>query len=375
VQVAKQVIPFFGAYLQAMNVMYKIATGRGISPQQRAEARANLLSTSIKVAALAFLYTALASDDDEYVNMDRATRDRSLIIPGTSFKLPLRPDLFLLPKMIGEYAYLGVTDNGFTDGKKVRAAFRDAIVNSILSPTAVPQAIKPILEVGINYSFFTGRPIIGRGLERLPTDQQTSIYSSELAKMMGSTGLIAPVNADHLMRGYFGTVGGLLNAVISSAVRTVDGRSLPEVPTADALGRVPGLSPFLAKEYGTGVKNDFYELQKEVDVAVAGFNRLKKYGTIADVQEFAQENKELIGLRTQVNRIQTQLAKLRGQERKIIEAPDSVMDAAQKGEAVSRIKAQEKRMLTNVHTLRGRAGVLRAKKDPTEVRSNLNGIY
>ena len=356
VQVAKQVIPFFGAYLQAMNVMYKIATGRGISPQQRAEARANLLSTSIKVAALAFLYTALASDDNEYVKMDRATRDRSLIIPGTSFKLPLRPDLFLLPKMIGEYAYLGVTDNGFTDGKKVRAAFRDAIVNSILSPTAVPQAIKPILEVGINYSFFTGRPIIGQGLERLPTDQQTSIYSSELAKMMGSTGLIAPVNADHLMRGYFGTVGGLLNAVISSVVRTVDGRSLPEVPTADALGRVPGLSPFLAKEYGTGVKNDFYELQKEVDVAVAGFNRLKKYGTIADAQEFAQENKELIGLRTQVNRIQTQLAKLRGQERKIIEAPDSVMDAAQKGEAVARIKAQEERMRTNVYTLRGRAG-------------------
>jgi hypothetical protein len=357
VQVAKQVVPFFNAYLQSMNVAYKVAMGQGLSPQERGQAWATLATTTAKVMALSFLYTALVADDDEYKEMDPAQRDRTLMIPGTSFRVPMRPDIFLLPKMVGEYTYLGITDDGFTDATKVRRAFRDALVNSILSPTAVPQAVKPALEVGLNYSFFTGRPIIGRGLENKETALQYSNYSTELAKMLGNTGLIAPVNADHLMRGYFGTVGGAANFIISAAVRASDGRSLPEVPLPDDIASIPGMSPFVTRTYGTGIKNDFYELRKEVDTAVSSINWLRKYRPREEVVKYMDENRDLIALRTPVNRLTKQLSVVREQERKTREAPDSKISAKEKGEIIERLRQYERRLLQQVPTLRQRAGM------------------
>jgi hypothetical protein len=357
VQVAKQVVPFFNAYLQSMNVAYKVAMGQGLSPQERGQAWATLATTTAKVMALSFLYTALVADDDEYKEMDPAQRDRTLMIPGTSFRVPMRPDIFLLPKMVGEYTYLGITDDGFTDATKVRRAFRDALVNSILSPTAVPQAVKPALEVGLNYSFFTGRPIIGRGLENKETALQYSNYSTELAKMLGNTGLIAPVNADHLMRGYFGTVGGAANFIISAAVRASDGRSLPEVPLPDDIASIPGMSPFVTRTYGTGIKNDFYELRKEVDTAVSSINWLRKYRTREEVVKYMDENRDLIALRTPINRLTKQLSIVREQERKTREAPDSKISAKEKGEIIERLRQYERRLLQQVPTLRQRAGM------------------
>lgn len=357
VQVLKQVVPFFGAYLQAQNVAYKVLAGRGISPQERTKALVTLANTTAKVMALAFLYTALVADDEEYKEMDPALRDRTLMIPGTSFRLPLRPDIFLLPKMISEYTYLGLTDDGFTDATKVRRAFKDAIANAVLSPTAVPQAIKPALEVGINYSFFTGRPIVGRGLERLPTELQYGNYTTEIARAIGNTGLMSPVNVDHLMRGYLGTAGGLFNLFVSSAVRTLDGRSLPDVPLPEDIASIPGMSPFVTRPYGTGIKNDFYELRGEVDKAVAGINWLKKYRTREETAKFIEERQDLLRMRSAVNRVGNQLSKLRAQERKVRETPDSRLNAQEKGRILERLREIERRILEQVPELRRRAGL------------------
>ena len=356
IQMLRQVVPFFGAYLQAQNVIYKTLTGKGISPQQKKEAHRTLASNALKIGALAFMYAALASDDDEYQGMDPTIRDHHLLIPGTGVMLPLRSDLTLMPKLLAEYAYLGMTDNTFTDGKKIRRALGDSLANAVMSPTAVPQAFKPVLEVATNHSFFTGRSIIGQHLAGLETEKQYTASTSEFAKFIGSSGLIAPVNVDHLIKGYLGTTGGLGLQFTNTIVNGVSEQPRPEKSWQDAIASTPGLSAFVAKEYGNADKNDYYELRDEVSKAVNTLSDIKKRGSMEEAKEFIGEKKDLLKLKDQVNAINRQLTKLREYERQVIEAPESRMSAEKKGQEVERIREMEKRMLGNVHKLREMAG-------------------
>jgi hypothetical protein len=157
-----QVIPFLNAYLAAQNVAIKTISGVGISPGDRGAALRTLATTTGSVMALSLIYAMLISDDEDYQNKPSVIRDRLLMIPGTGgLSVPLRPDIFSLPKILTEHTYLMMTDNGTQDGRKFRDSMTAAVVNAISSPTAIPQAIKPFFEVGINYNFFQGRPLVG----------------------------------------------------------------------------------------------------------------------------------------------------------------------------------------------------------------------
>ena len=354
VQVLKQVVPFFGAYLQAQNVAYKTIMGKGISPVQKKEAQRVLMSTTAKIMALGFIYAAICADDDDYQKMDPTIRDRHLLIPGTGFMLPLRPDVFILPKLAAEYAYQDITDQGFTDGKKMRRGMFDAVTNAILSPTVVPQVAKPLLEVMTNYNFFTGRPLVGMGLENKITAEQFTNNTSELAKFLGKAGVIAPVNIDHLIKGYTGTTGGIMLQATSAAVNIGSNVPTPEKSLQDTLASTPGLSAFFVREHGAAMKNDYYELRGEVDKAVATYNNMNKTGRTEEAKEFYAENKELFAVKTQVNTIERQLTKLRDRS-KIIYA-STKMSSEEKGAELERIKDTEDRMLANINDLRRRAG-------------------
>jgi hypothetical protein len=356
IQMLRQVVPFFGAYLHAQNVIYKVVSGKGIAPQQRAEALRTLASNTLKIGALAFMYAALCADDEEYQKMDPQVRDHHLLIPGTPFMLPLRQDLTLLPKLVAEYTYMGMTDNSFTDGKKIRRAMSNSIANMVMSPTAVPQAFKPILEVATNHDFFTGRSIIGQGIAGKVTEEQYTATTSELAKFIGSSGLIAPVNVDHLIKGYLGTTGGLGLQLTNAVVNGSNGVPTPAKSWQDAIASTPGLSAFVAKEYGNADKNDFYELRDEVSKINTTFNSMKKDGRIQDAKEFLAENKDVLKVKSQVNNINNQLTKLRDYEKQVYSAPETKMSAEKKGQEIARIREMEKKLLSNVHKLRQLAG-------------------
>lgn len=356
IQMLRQVVPFFGAYLQAQNVIYKTLSGKGIAPQQKKEARRILASNALKIGALAFMYAALSADDEDYQKMDPSIRDRHLLIPGTAFMLPLRGDLTLMPKLIAEYTYLGMTDNAFTDSKKIRRAMSSALAEAVLSPTVVPQVFKPFLEVGTNYNFFTGRSIIGQHLAGLETEKQYTTSTSELGKFIGSSGLIAPVNVDHIIKGVTGTTGGLILQFTNGLVNGVSDQPRPEKSWQDAIATTPGLSAFVAREYGNADKNDYYELRDEVSKAVNTLRDIEKHGTVEEYREFEGKRVDLLKTKDQVNNINRQLSELRAYERDIIEAPGSKMDAEKKGQEIERIRQIEKKMLGNVNELRRMAG-------------------
>lgn len=354
VNFGKQLVPFFGAYLQAMNVTAKVLSGRSITPTERAAAYRTLMWNTMMVTTLAFLYSAMVSGDDDYEKMDPQIRDKHLVIPGTSFMLPLRNDFTLFPKLAAEYSYLMMTDNGFTDGKKVRRAMGDALANAVLSPTAVPQAIKPALEVGINHNFFTGREVVGKGIAGRDKELQYTEATSELGKFLGKMGVLAPVQIDHLIKGYAGTVGGL-GLMLTNAVMSQGNAPKPEKATQDELRQIPGMGTFFASSHGNAMKNDYYELREEVASAVKSMNFLKDKSP-AEAQAYIKEKMPLLQLQGPINNINNQLTKIRKYEEQIRALPESRMNAAEKKATLDRLKESEDRMLKNVYKLRNMAG-------------------
>jgi hypothetical protein len=354
VNVGKQLVPFFGAYLQAMNVIAKVLAGRSITPTERAAAYKTLVWNTMMVTALAFLYSAMVSGDDDYEKMDPQVRDKHLLIPGTGFMLPLRNDMTIFPKLAAEYSYLMMTDNGFTDGKKVRRAMSEALANAILSPTVVPQFIKPAVEVGINHNFFTGRDLVGKGIAGRDKSEQYTASTSELGKFLGQLGILSPVQIDHLIKGYAGSVGGLM-LLGTNAVMQDSSVPKPEKGDRDALRQIPGMGTFFASEYGNAMKNDFYELREEVARTVTTLNHLKDKSP-ERAQEYMREKLPLLQLQKQVNAIGNQLTKLRSYEDQIRSLPESRMSGEQKAAELKRLKDAEDRMLMNVYKLRNMAG-------------------
>lgn len=357
VAVLRRTVPFFGAYLQSMNVAMKVLSGRGISPAEKTEAYRVLASNLAKVMALGFIYNTVISEDEGYKKLDPTVRDRHLIIPGTDgVMIPLRSDVFtLLAKIIPEHMYQMTMAEETEDATKAKKAIGAAVSNALLSPNVMPQAIKPLVEVGLNKNLWTGQPIVGQGQEMLEKELQFGPSTSQLAKAIGSTGLFSPLSVDYLLKSYFGYTGGMLLQGTDAAIAQVTGEVIPDKSGRDMLASIPGMSTFVSKEFGTRDMNDFYELKAETNRAVATMNKLKEIGSPEEVQAYREENQDLILANKRVERIANNLSKLKKQERRI-QAAD-YLTAEEKQEMLYGLKVREHQMLGAINDLRKTAGL------------------
>jgi hypothetical protein len=344
---AGQLIPFFSAYLAAQNVAYKTITGRGISPTDRQEAFKTLAATTASVMVMSLLYAMLNGDDEDYLKKPATVRDRLLMIPGTGgMSIPLRADLFTMPKMITEHMYLTMTDKGYEDGRKFRDSMKAALGSALLGPTAVPQAIKPLVEVGINYDFFQGRPLVGTYQQKLDTERQFTDSTSELGKILGKTGLVSPIAADHLIRGMFGSAGGLIIYATNPMLHSDPNTPRPSLSERDAIATLPGMSGFMTKSYESALKKDFYTLKEEVDKAANTMNDLKTRSP-QEIEGFLakEENLSRVGLQKSVNAIGERLSNIR---KAITQTTNSSMDADEKERQIKILRDAEEQMLQAV---------------------------
>lgn len=355
VSVGRQVIPFFGAYLQSLNVMMKVASGRGIAPTQRAEAYRVLRNTMMKTMILSFIYAALTADDDDYEKLDPSIRDRRFVFPGTGgMSIPVRPDLAsFFTKVIPEHVYHRYIKDD-EDATKMWKSLGGAITNAITGPAPYPQAIKPAIELIYNYDIFTGRPIVGTGIAGKEEEMQYTARTSELAKVLGDYTGTSPMKWDHFLDGYLGYTAGLIRMGTNDFMADIRGDVLPSKSVQDYITDLPGTSAFIAREFGTRAKNDYYELRDEVDRA---------YNTYKDKQQFrgpeeteaylAKDNKrELVVRKGLVDDLGKYLSQLRKMERSVLE--DKYMTPDEKQQKIKFIREEEVNMLDHLEKFEGK---------------------
>ena len=361
IAMAGQVIPFFNAYLAAQNVAIKTISGVGISPSDRKDALATLAATTGSVMALSLLYAMMNGDDEDYLRKTTTIRDRMLMIPGTGgFGIPLRMDLFTIPKVITEHVYLLMTDKGAEDGRKFRDSMKAALGTALLAPTPVPQVIKPLVEVAINYDFFQGKPLIGQWQKGLELDRQFNDSTSELAKLFGNTGMVSPIAADHLMRGMFGSVGGLTILLTNPILHSDPMIERPEMSMKEAIAAVPGAGSFMTKQYESSLKTDFYVLRDEVDKVANTLSDLKKRNP-DQIDAYLEKEGVIdkLALAKTVNKVGKYLSSIRSNITYIRNAPSSEYTTAEKAAEIKELREIEQDILKSldIKDLRKSAGL------------------
>lgn len=190
-----QVVPFFNACLQGGDKMARLF-------------HEDFVGTSLKVFKYivlpSLLIMAMNWDKDWYKDLDPDIKNNYWCL-GRNIRIP-KPQ-----------------EAGVLFGSGIEALFeqaagkdKEAVENwlkafsSNMIPGVVPTLFLPILEWQANYSYFKGRQLVGSKYQRLPDELQYNDYTSELSKGIGSVLKVSPMKIDNLVRGYTGTMGGLL---------------------------------------------------------------------------------------------------------------------------------------------------------------------
>ena len=354
--VLRQIVPFFNAYLQGMDVLARTMAGTGLSTAEKGEAIRLFLATATKLTVLSTIYAAMVAGDDEYEQLRDYEKDKSFIIPGTGLKIPVAPEVGFMFKVIPERMYHYIMSQGTErpdDAKKTMIGLRDAFIDAFTGPNLTPQAVKPALEVMVNYSFFTGAPIVGRGMDTKEAYLQFTNSTSELAKLIGGATNTSPMKWDYLMKGYTGIAGGTALAVSDEVIAQATGAERPD----RRIYELPQFRTFMYDKVAGGDKEDFYSLRDEVRRTVDTVNALRAEGRVDELQKYL-ENPDKFGLyllKSSINGIEQRLEDIR-KYKKFISA-DPNMPGADKKDTLEQFELIENEILRafNIPRLRSYA--------------------
>jgi len=328
-QAAVKLVPFMGAYANSMDVLVNALMGGGLKGMSRQKALARLAVTGTMLTSLTLLYCMLAGADPEYDELDDQTKLRNIIIPGTKIMLPMNTSAAFFFKVIPELIYNKVTREGTEneyDSRRLRRALGQAARDALLGPEPIPAGVKPVLEVAINYNFFTGRPITPEGLKGVEAAEQYAASTSELGKRIsellaipGTDGrrVLNPIEADHLVRGIFGTAGSMAQWMSNSIGVAAETR--PELTERET----PIIGSFMRPDIPRGREDLFYDfkelaekkyktymkmIEREDDEAADKY--LEKHGDVAGMYEYITETEQdLQELNAEIRRVATSRSK------------------------------------------------------------------
>jgi hypothetical protein len=359
-QAVVKTVPFAGAYANSMDVLIQALAGGGLKGRSRANALARLAMTGTLLAGITLLYCMLVGDDEEYNQMDDQTKMRNFMIPGTKVILPMNTSGGYFYKAVPEMLYNKIMKEGTknaVDERRLRTALKEAAIDMLLGPTPVPSGIKPFVEIGLNKDFFTGRPVVPESLAKLEAAERYVANTSEAGKFLsGLTGtkekrLLDPLEADHIIRGIFGTAGAM-GQWFSNSIAVASGER-----AAMTDKQQPITGSFLRTDVGRRNEDLFYDFKAEVD---------KRYGTYAKMLEreddkaadaYEEKHSDIIDFYQDVNKMDSELKEINAEIRYYGESKDTGLTPQQRREEIKLLQIEKQEMLDDIIEMRKEAGL------------------
>jgi len=325
-------IPFFNAYAQGMDVLYRAATGEAAaSSLERNAARKLFWSRAAMLAAFSTLYALGKSEDEDYREMDLRTRDGNWIL-GDGLKIGVPSELGAIFKVIPERVVEYYKRQGTPEEQEAFEAVRTAMAyiaeQYVGRMVPIPQAAKPLLEAFTNFSFLTGRPLEGIFQKGQQPSERRTATTSELALQIAAfsrdfVGVeVSPIMIDNTLRGYFGSTAAMVTMATDSLLN----------PTRvdRPLHKYALLSNYLYDPVGTRRLSEFYEEREKVGQLNATLNELAKTDP-ARAEAFAMKHEDRLQLERGINATLQQLENTRAY-RKYLNSPlgASEMDKAER---------------------------------------------
>lgn len=356
-------IPFFNAQIQGMDVIYRAATGKATLEQQLDVSR-KLRMRGAMVAAATMAYAAAMQDDESYKNATDEQRALNWFVPvpGTdvSMRIPIPFELGYLFKVLPEtIVNLAIGDQKTGEAAKM---FGGLLHQTI--PIGVPQAIKPLIEVATNHSFFTGAPVqTGRELgQQVPYRYREN--TTELAKFLSGSSIfqnamqlatfgksdgVSPVQIDHLIRGYTGGLGILLATLPDLVLRPLNGQDVPTAP-ATTLNQNKVFGPLFQPSDGRDAANAAYEAIESWQQAHTTYQGLLTQGRGADAAAFASKYSNELALASVGGSFRQQMGDLAKLRRAVAAGPGTPLE---KRSQIDQIKKLEIALSRRIEQLAG----------------------
>jgi hypothetical protein len=209
----------------------------------------------------------------------------------------------------------------------------------------VPQTALPLLEAATNYSFYTGRNIVGAGMEGVSPEFQTGPSTSKVATLLGEQIGVSPMKVDHMIKGYTGTIGTYMVDLMDSI-----GDLNSESPkAAKRFEQMPVLKRFAVDPEAKGTVTSYYKLKNAVDETVRTINLLERTGKYDELSAYAEENGKMYGARSYISGMEKQMKILR---EAALQVNNSSMTAEEKRESLSAINQAQINMTRNIQSVK-----------------------
>ena len=355
-RLATRVIPFFNAYAQGMDVLYRSASGIDSSAAvDRASARRMFVSRVALMTAMGFAYALAMSDDDGYKKATDDVRDSNWLLPN-GYKIPTAKELGFIYKVIPERIVEYMRRAGGPEEQSALDALAGIVkagYSAYSSPTTVPSYVRPILENMTNYSFFLQRELESTSLQAKDPSKRFSSTTSELAKLIGAASAelgaavgtkaveVSPIKVDNLMRGMFGMAG-------STTLLATDAVLNPTRPDRP-LYQMPFGSIFLYDTEGGRNKSQFYDLRERSAQAVTTFQDLRERDP-AKAAQYLERNEGLIAVAPILNSKLEQLSTVRRMRLMIEQGSEEQLgiDGAERRRLLDELKVYDNEITADV---------------------------
>ena len=338
-------IPFLNARMQGLDVFYRagIQPFFDKSPTDRAKAvQKAFFVRGMYMTSLSVAYWAMTHDDDDYLAQEQETRDNNWLIPSLGVKIPIPFEVGVLFKVIPERIL------GYTLGDDTGKDFAESMGRAAWSTFGflpVPQTALPLLEAATNYSFYTGRNIVGSGMEGVADKFQQGPSTSKVASFLGGQLGVSPMKVDHMIKGYTGTIGTYMVDLMDSI-----GDLNSESPkAAKRFEQMPVLKRFAVDPEAKGTVTAYYKLKDAVDETVRTINLLERTGKYEELSAYVQENAKLFGSRQYISSMEKQMKVMR---EAALQINNSSMSAVEKRDSLSAINQAQINMTRHIQSVK-----------------------
>ena len=301
VHFANAVIPFFNAQIQGLDVLYRSLRGK-MPFNKRLDIRNKLIQRGTLLFMSSLAYAAAMQDEEEYKNArpDEKYGNWFLRLPFLDeyaeepvvLRVPIPFELGYIFKALPEA--LVNTMASEKGGKEALQALKQIAINTIPggSSLGIPAAAKPLIEVGLGRSFFTGRDIESTKEQDLEPGERFRDNTSEVAKALGKTFNVSPIQTEYLIRGYTGSLGVALLQSLNFLTPTPEGaeKALKRLSDLPVVGTV-----FQPMDAG-GIIDAVYARVKEIQQAQATYENMVTTGRAADAQEYLTRRADELAL-------------------------------------------------------------------------------
>jgi len=311
----RQLIPFLGAGINALELMRRNITMGHVKVEDRPAYRRQFMNKVYTIGMLSGLHALYMSGDPDYEEAKNSFKYSRVVVPtgdkdNPLFGLDLPPDmtfLYWIPALMVDYSL------GTKDGQEIWKIAKDQMLTMIpgqigyTGGVPVPQIAKTPLELAMGKSFYTGEDIVSKADQGLPAGAQGQYTASKTGKAVGKALEVSPTKVDYLFKGYLGELGnvalwasdGILDTVgLADNVKKPD-RHWTQTPGLGAQGT---FGTYLASQS----VEDMYVHKEKADQARKLYNQLGTRGEAGqeDFKNFKADpdNIKLVQLATEMDR-------------------------------------------------------------------------